>query len=121
MSDTKNLVPVWTRVLTALLGLVNTAFGVMGYVTANGVDLAQQFSARNIAIGLAILLVSVAGVPESIAITMLIRLLIEGQDLVLGVLKVGLTGGVLMPLGFMVVEAVIFVTMFRAANRKSHG
>ncbi|MEI8094188.1 MAG: hypothetical protein WCG80_08260 [Spirochaetales bacterium] len=120
MSDTKKLVPVWTRILTAFLGLANTAFGVMGYVTANGVDLAQQFSARNTAIGLAILLVSVAGVPESIAITMLIRLLIEGQDLVLGVLKSGLTMGVLMPLGFMVVEAVIFVTMFRAANQKSH-
>ena len=119
MSDMKNLVPVWVRIVTALLGVANLAFGIMGYVSANGIDLAQQFAARNTAIGLAILLVSVVGVPESIAITMLIRLLIEGQDLVLSLLKSGLTASVLIPLGFMIIEAVIFVTMFKIANRKT--
>ena len=47
---------------------------------------------------------------------MIIRFLVEGQDLVISILAGAGFTALLMPIAFMVVEAVIIVTMFRLAN-----
>ena len=74
---------------------------------------AHIFSARNVAIGIALLIVLIVGVPESIAIVMIIRLLVETQDLVLQILAGATLPTLLMPIVFMVIELVVIVTMVR--------
>jgi hypothetical protein len=124
MSPAAKLVPQWARLVTGLVALLNLAFGLTGYFApasvlpglpaeAAALHAAYIFSARNVAIGLALLIVSIVGVPESIAIVMIIRFLVEAQDLVLSLLAGAGFTAVLMPLGFIVVELVIVVTMFR--------
>jgi len=44
---------------------------------------------------------------------MIIRFLVEGQDLVISILAGAGLPALLMPIAFMVVEAVVIVTMFR--------
>ena len=128
LSTTAKLVPIWVRIISGLVALLNLAFGLAGYFNPTGIlsgltsqtpeilNAAYNFSARNTAIAIALIIVSLVGVPESIAIVMIIRFLVEGQDLVISILAgTGFTA-LLMPIAFMVAEAVIIVTMFRLAN-----
>jgi len=46
----------------------------------------HQFDARNVGIGVALMIVAIVGVPETIAILMIVRFLIEAQDLILGLM-----------------------------------
>ena len=130
MSEHKSLVPIWVRAAVGLLALANLAYGLMGYlkpasmfpalelVNPGALDAVHQFAARNTAIGLALCIVALVGVPETIAILMIIRFLIEGQDLVLLILNDASMTSLAMPAGFMVLEAAIAVLMFRiVANR----
>ena len=128
MSTTAKLVPTWVRIISGVVALLNLAFGLSGYFNPTGIfsgltsrtpeilNTAYNFSARNTAIALALIIVSLVGVPESIAIVMIIRFLVEGQDLVISILAGAGFTALLMPIAFMVVEAVIIVTMFRLAN-----
>ena len=128
MSPAAKLVPTWVRIVSGLVALLNLAFGLSGYFNPTGIlsgltsrtpeilNAAYNFSARNVAIGVALVIVSLVGVPESIAIVMIIRFLVEGQDLVISILAGAGFTALLMPIAFMVVEAVIIVTMFRLAN-----
>jgi len=128
MSAAAKLVPIWVRIASGLVALLNLAYGLSGYFapagilpglsadTAASLNAAYNFSARNVAIALALLIVSLVGVPESIAIVMIIRFLVEAQDLVLSIIAGNAVSALLMPIVFMVVEAVIIVTMFRLAN-----
>jgi len=128
MSPTAKLVPIWVRIVSGLVALLNLAFGLSGYFNPTGIlsgltertpevlNAAYNFSARNTAIGIALVIVSLVGVPESIAIVMIIRFLVEAQDLVISILAGAGFTALLMPIVFMVVEAVIIVTMFRLVN-----
>ena len=116
MSDAAKLVPSWMRILVGLVALLNLGFGIMGYISPGAGGL--PFAARNTAIGVAILLVSIVGVPESIAITMIIRALIEAQDLVIQFIQGGLQASLLMPAGFFVVEAFVIVSMFGIVGKR---
>lgn len=79
-----------------------------------------EFSARNLAIGLALLIVSLKGVPESIAIVMVIRLLIEAQTLLITLLNNGGFQKIVMPLAFVVIEIFIIIRMAKIIQmRKS--
>jgi hypothetical protein len=130
MSDSKSLVPIWVRGVTGLLAIANIGYGVLGYVqpgemfsaldiTAPGaLDALHQFAARNTAIGLALMIVALVGVPETIAILMIVRFLIEGQDLVLGLMSSAATPMLVMAAAFMVVEATVIVLMFRIVSKR---
>ncbi len=125
MSPNAKLVPTWVRIVAGAVALLNLAYGLSGYFNPTGilpglvsntaeiVNAAHMFSARNVAIALALGIVSMVGVPESIAIVMIIRLLVEGQDLVLTILSGASISALLMPVIFMVVELTVIVTMFR--------
>jgi hypothetical protein len=78
----------------------------------------HQFAARNTAIGLALLIVAVVGVPETIAILMIVRFLIEGQDLALGLMTSAAPATLVMTVAFMVVEAVVVVLMFEIVRKR---
>ena len=125
MSSTAKLVPIWVRIVSGIVALLNLAFGLSGYFNPTAIlvgltsrtpevlNAAYTFSARNTAIAIALAIVSLVGVPESIAIVMIIRFLVEGQDLVISILAGTGFPALLMPIVFMVVEVVIIVTMFR--------
>jgi hypothetical protein len=138
ISPAAKSVPIWVRVVAGLVALLNLAFGLSGYFspttiftgladqTPDIVHAAYQFSARNTGIALALIIVSLVGVPESIAIVMIIRFLVEAQDLGIALLGGAGVATLLMPLAFIVVELVVIVTMFRLANTlhsagKPHG
>ena len=128
MSTAARLVPSWIRIVTLLLALANVAFGIAGYVStaalfpdlgATGltstapilVHASRELSSRNLAIGIALLIVSRVGVPESLAIVTIIRALIEAQTVVL-TLAAGPGPGVIVPLIFLAVEVAIIRSLF---------
>lgn len=134
MSTAARLVPPWIRACTLLLALANVAFGVAGYASTSVLfpDLAgtglsatspilvhasREFSARNLAIGLALLIVSRVGVPESLAIVTITRALIEAQTLALAI-AAGPSPAALVPLLFLALEVVIIRTLFGVVARR---
>ena len=132
MRESAKRVPRWVRIVAGLVALLNLAYGLAGYLipasilpglnadTPATLNAAHSFSARNVAIGLALLLVAIVGVPESIAIVMIIRLLIETQDLVLQIFAGAALPTLLMPIAFMVIELVVIVTMVRIVGIQHH-
>lgn len=101
MSVRAAAVPRWVRIVMFILAVMNLAFAVMGYWSNSllfpevaGSVLApdsailthasREFSARNLAIGIAVLIVSRVGVPEAIAIVAIIRALTELQTIIIG-------------------------------------
>lgn len=130
MSHAAKSVPGWVRILTLLLALANVAFGVMGYLSTQAlfpdlssvpglaadapllVHASREFSARNLAIGLALLIVSRVGVPESIAIVTLIRALVELQTIVLAAVEGHVAGGGVAA-AFLVAEVLVVRRMFQ--------
>ncbi len=132
MSQAAKRVPRWVRIVAGLVALLNLAYGLAGYLvpasilpglnadTPATLNAAHIFSARNVAIGLALLIVAIVGVPESIAIVMIIRLLVETQDLVLQILAGATLPALLMPIVFMVIELVVIMTMVRIVGTQHH-
>lgn len=130
MNHATTIVPVWVRVVTGLVALLNLAYGLSGYFAPAGIlpglnadttatlNAAHVFSARNVAIGIALLLVATRGIPESIAIVMIIRLLVEVQDLVLLILGGNDISNLLMPFAFIVLELMVIVTMFKIVGER---
>ena len=76
------------------------------------VHASREFSARNLAIGLALLIVSRVGVPESIAIVTIIRALVELQTVILAVVEGRLGAGTAVAAAFLAVEVLVVRRMF---------
>jgi len=130
----KNLVPRWVRIVIGLLAIANLIFGISGYFNAQplfqnslaGVDLAGlgakyagfEFAARNLAIGLALLIVATVGVPETIAIMTIVRALIELQSIVIAFATGNFTTGVVVAIVVFCVEAFVIKTMFGIVARR---
>jgi hypothetical protein len=126
--NSKNLVPQWVRIVVGLLAVANFLFGVSGYFSPDalfqnstaGIDLAAtgahyasyEFAARNLAIGVALLIVAAVGVPETIAIMTIVRALIELQTIIIGVVTGNVTVGVGVAVVVFCVEAFVIKTMF---------
>jgi hypothetical protein len=122
-----DIVPRWVRVVLGVLALANIAFGIMGYAgpaalfqnSTAGIDLGGsgaryagfEFASRNLAIGLALLIVSLRGVPESIAIVTIIRALIEIQTVVIAVLAGTFGAGTIVAIVMASVEIFVVKTM----------
>lgn len=130
MSQAARLVPGWVRVVTLFLALANVAFGVVGYLRVDAlfpdlsgvpglaadapllVHASREFAARNLAIGLALLIVSRVGVPESLAIVTIIRALVELQTIALTVVEGRLGAGTAVAAAFLAVEVLVIRRMF---------
>ena len=136
MNNNKSLVPTWVRIVVGLLALANIAFGVSNYFSAAalfqnnsvGVDLmsaaakyaSYEFGARNLAIGLALLIVASVGVPETIAIMTIVRALVEVQSAVIGIISGNFGVGTMISIVVFAVEVFIIVTMFRIVGKLDH-
>ncbi|MEO8761707.1 MAG: hypothetical protein ABI388_09725 [Bacteroidia bacterium] len=120
------IVPKWVRIVLGLLALANIAFGISGYFNMGGLfhDLTNidvnnaaikfgsyEFAARNLAIGLALGIVSLRGVPESITIVTIIRALIELQSVIIGFATGNINAGVAVAVVIFALELFIIKTM----------
>jgi len=134
MNNGKNLVPQWVRLFVGLLALANIAFGISNYFGASalfqnssaGMDLmgaaaryaGYEFGARNLAIGLALLIVASVGIPETIAIMTIVRALVELQSVIIGIVSGNFGVGVIVSLVIFAVEAFVIVTMFKIVGER---
>ncbi len=117
-----------------VLAALSLAFAVMGYrsttvlfpdLVGTGlspdspllVHASREFSARNLAIGLALLVVARVGVPESIAIVAIIRALIELQTVILGLSAGASVATLALPAGLLQLEVAIVRTLFGVVGR----
>ncbi|MEP7127408.1 MAG: hypothetical protein ABI729_01015 [Chitinophagales bacterium] len=128
-----DIVPTWTRILVGVLALLNIAFGAMSYFdltvlfhNSTGLDLANaaiknasyEFAARNLAIGLALGIVAMKGIPESITIVIIIRALIEIQTIIVTIVSGNISSMLLMPVAFLAVEILIIKTMIGVIQKR---
>jgi hypothetical protein len=127
MSKHIDLVPKWVRIVIGLLALANIAFGVSGYFSPSalfqnnvaGIDLTglaakyagYEFAARNLAIGLALMIVALRGVPESLGIVTIIRALIELQTIIIAIATGNLNSGIAVAAIMFALEVFIVVTL----------
>jgi hypothetical protein len=133
MSRQIDIVPKWLRILVGILALLNILFGVMGYIDitqlfkdGSGLDLTNailknasyEFAARNLAIGLGLAIVAAKGVPESIAIVIIIRALIEIQTIITVIATRSISAMILMPIVFLVVELFIIKTLIVVIQKR---
>jgi len=132
--NSKNLVPKWVRIFVGLLAIANIAFGVSNYFGASalfqnssvGIDLAgaaaryagYEFGARNLAIGLALLIVASVGVPETVAIMTIVRALVELQSIIIGIVTGNFGTGVIVSIVIFAIEATVIVTMFKIVGEQ---
>ncbi len=124
----KNLVPKWTRILVGLLASANLAFGISNYFkfdalfqnSKEGIDLSgiaakfasYEFGARNLAIGFALLIVALVGIPETIAIMTIVRALIELQSVIIALMAGTFGTGTIVAIVMLGVEIFVIKTMF---------
>ena len=136
MSPNAKLVPTWVRIFVGLLALANIAFGILNYFGASalfqnntaGIDLmsnaakfaSYEFGARNLAIGLALLIVSIVGVPETIAIMTIVRALVELQSVVIGIISGNFGIGMVVSIIIFAIETFIIANMFRIVGVRDH-
>ena len=128
-----DIVPKWVRIVISVLALMNIAFGVMGYFdmtslfpNATGFDLTNdifksasfEFAARNIAIGLALMIVALKGVPESITIVTIIRAFIEIQTIIIAVVHGNITSAIILPVILLGVEIFVILTLVKAIAKR---
>ena len=128
-----DIVPKWVRIVVCVLALMNIAFGVMSYLdmtvlfpNAKGYDLTNtiftsasfEFAARNLANGLALMIVALKGVPESITIVTIIRALIEIQTIIIAFAHGTITSALILPLVLLGVEIFIILTLVKAITKR---
>ncbi len=134
MSSATKLVPTRVRIFVGLLALANIAFGVSNYLGASalfqnnsiGIELASaaaryagyEFGARNLAIGLALLVVASVGVPETIAIMIIVRALVELQSIIISLITGNFGTGAIVSIVVFAIEATVIVTMFRIVGER---
>ena len=133
MTSHIDIVPKWVRIVIGVLALMNIAFGVMSYFdttvlfpNASGFDLTNaifksasfEFAARNLAIGLALMIVALKGVPESVTIVTIIRALIEIQTIIIAIVHTNITSAIILPVVLLGVEIFVILTLVKAIAKR---
>lgn len=136
MSKHIDHVPKWLRIVVGILALVNIAFGIMCYFdmsllfkNAGGLDLTNavlknasyEFAARNLAIGLGLAIVAAKGVPESIAIVSIIRILIEVQTIITAIAAGHFSAVLIVSVLFLAIELLIVKTLAGVIQKRDAG
>ena len=130
MSNSAKLIPQWIRFLAGFLGLFALGVGIGGYfkpdMIVNGFTfdsvanqtMGMMFTGRNAALGIALILVAIGGVPESFALIFIIRFLIELQDLITNFVTGGLLTEKIFVMVILIVEGYIITRLFKIINEK---
>ena len=137
MAYIKDVIPNKVRMLAFLLALIGIGAGIAGYIkpdlivsgfmanTAAHQTMAMMFAGRNLAMGIAILFVGIAGVAETFALIFMIRFLMELQDVVAMVANAATLSAVLPMVIFiviiMVLEVWVMIAMSGIIRKKREG
>jgi hypothetical protein len=125
MNWSNQAIPRWIRVVAVLLGLFGVGIGLAGYFTADAVvagfvadspannTMAMMFSGRNLAVGIALLLVALRGSPAEFALIFMIRLLTELQDGLAKLANLSDPAATLPEIGFIAVLIVVEIYIIR--------
>ncbi len=123
-----NMIPMYVRIIAGVFALVNIGYGIAGYFqpshtfenSTEGVDMkgkgaryaAYEYSSRNLAMGLGMLMAAAFGKPESIAMVVAIRALVEIQSMLINISLKKINEGFYTALVFLAIEAFIIVKMY---------
>ena len=123
-----NMIPLYVKIIAGVFGLVNTGYGIVGYFqpshtfenSTEGVDMkgkgaryaAFEYSSRNLAIGMGIVVAVVIGNPLSIALVTLVRALVEIQSILINIALKKFNEGFITAAVFLAIEIFIMVKMF---------
>ncbi len=123
-----NMIPLYVKIIAGVFGLVNTGYGIVGYFqpshtfenSTEGVDMkgkgaryaAFEYSSRNLAIGMGIVVAVVIGNPLSIALVTLVRALVEIQSILINIALKKFNEGFTTAAVFLAIEIFIMVKMF---------
>lgn len=137
MPNAQNVVPKKIRAFAFILVLIGISVGVGGYFKpdivvpnfmANTVanhTIAMMFAGRNLAMGIAMLLVLLWGVPEKFVLIFGIRFMIELADLTATLANAAsmsaVLGLVIFLCVFLVLEAWVVITMLNVIRKRSQG
>src|SRR5580698_13090 len=122
MTET-NMIPLYLRIITGVFALANIGYGIVGYFkpaqifenSTDGVDVkgkgaryaGYECASRNLAIGIALLIVAAIGNPESIVIVMTIRALVEIQSIFINISLKKINEGFITAAVFLAIEVFI--------------
>jgi len=123
-----NMIPTYVRIIAGLFALANIGYGIMGYFkpsqafenSTEGIDLkgkgaryaAYEYSSRNLAIGIGILITAIIGSPQAILMVMLVRTLVEIQSMLINISLKKINEGFFTAAVFWAIEVFIIVKMF---------
>ncbi len=118
-----NLIPMYVRVIAGLFALANIGYGIMGYFkpshtfenSAEGVDIngkgaryaAYEYSSRNLAIGIGLLIASAIGSPQSIIMVTIVRALVDMQSIFINIALKKINEGFYTAVVFLAIELFI--------------
>jgi hypothetical protein len=122
------MIPTYVRVIAGLFAAANIGYGIMGYFqpshtfenSTEGVDLngkgaryaAFEYSSRNLAMGIGLLLSAAIGGPQSIIMVTGVRALVEIQSMLINISLKKINEGFYTAAVFLAIEVFIIVKMF---------
>jgi hypothetical protein len=123
-----NMIPMYVRLIAGLFALANIGYGIMGYFkpshtfenSTEGVDLngkgaryaAFEYSSRNLAIGIGLLIAVALGSSQAIVMVTLVRALVEIQSIFINISLKKINEGFYTAAVFLAIETFIVVKMF---------
>jgi hypothetical protein len=118
-----NMIPMYVRVVAGVFALANIGYGIMGYFqpshtfenSTEGVDLkakgarfaSYEYSSRNLAMGVGLLIAAFIGSPQSIVMVALIRALVEIQSIFINISLKKINEGFYTAVVFLAIELFI--------------
>ena len=121
-------IPLYVRIITGVFAIVNTVYGIVGYFqpshtfenSTEGIDLkgkgaryaAFEYSSRNVAMGLGLLIVAIIGSAQAIVMVTAVRALVEVQSMGINIALKKLNEGFITAAVFLAIELFIIIKMF---------
>lgn len=123
-----NMIPMYVRIIAGVFALVNIVYGIVGYFkpshtfenSTEGVDLkgkgakyaAYEYSSRNVAMGIGLLIVASIGSSQAIVMVTTVRALVEVQSMLINIAIKKINEGFITAVVFLAIELFIIVKMF---------
>ena len=121
------MIPLYVRIIAGIFALVNTVYGIVGYFqpshtfenSTEGIDLkgkgaryaAYEYSSRNVAMGIGMLIAAAIGSPLAIILVMTVRTLVEIQSIFINISLRKFNESFITALVFLVIEMFIIIKM----------
>ena len=120
-------IPLYVRIITGVFAIVNTVYGIVGYFqpshtfenSTEGVDLkgkgaryaSYEYSSRNVAMGLGLLLAAAIGSAQAIVMVTTVRALVEVQSMGINIVLKKINEGFITAAVFLAIELFIIIKM----------